>query len=98
MSTFVISSFFHFSSFFPTTTFFFSTEALEAAGILDMDQAFDSNGIEKESVKRRALTKISELRTTVRQKLDGENIKKWMEQDRMGVLGAATGAFFGFLL
>jgi predicted phosphatase len=90
--------FFHFSSSFSYNFFFFSTEALEAAGILDMDQAFDSNGIEKESVKRRALTKISELRTTVRQKLDGENIKKWMEQDRMGVLGAATGAFFGFLL
>ena len=95
----MISCFFSLFFFFSYNFFSFSTEALEAAGILDMnDQAFDSNGIEKESVKRRALTKISELRTTIRQKLDGENIKKWMEQDRMGVLGAATGAFFGFLL
>jgi predicted phosphatase len=98
MSMLVISWFVSYFLFPTTFSFFFSTEALEAAGILDMDQAFDSNGIEKESIKRRALNKISEIRTTVRQKLDGENIKKWMEHDRMGALGAATGAFFGFLL
>lgn len=76
----------------------FSTEVLEAAGILDMDKAFDSAGIEKESIKRRALNKVSEIRKSVRDKFDGDNIKKWMKTDKMGSLGAATGAFFGFLL
>lgn len=77
---------------------FFSTEVLEAAGILDMDKAFDSAGIEKESIKRKALSKVSDIRKSVRDKFDGENIKKWIKTDKMGAFGAATGAFIGFLL
>mmetsp|Transcript_17663 Transcript_17663/g.19127 ORF Transcript_17663/g.19127 Transcript_17663/m.19127 type:complete len:172 (-) Transcript_17663:259-774(-) len=76
---------------------FIATEVLEAAGILDMDKAFDSAGIEKESIKRKALSKVSDIRKSVRDKFDGENIKKWIKTDKMGAFGAATGAFIGFL-
>jgi len=75
---------------------FVATEVLEAAGILDMEALAESES--SAGIKRKAITKIGEIRTSIRRRLDGKNIKKWMETDRMGSLGAATGAFFGFLL
>lgn len=75
---------------------FVATEVLEAAGILDMDALTESES--SESIKRKAIGKIGEIRASIRRRLDGKNIKRWMEEDRMGSLGAATGAFFGFLL
>ena len=75
---------------------FVATEVLEAAGILDMDTFADKESTE--SFKRKAISKIGEVRTSIRSRFDGENIKKWMKEDKMGTLGAAAGAFFGFLL
>mmetsp|Transcript_22767 Transcript_22767/g.49534 ORF Transcript_22767/g.49534 Transcript_22767/m.49534 type:complete len:171 (+) Transcript_22767:155-667(+) len=75
---------------------FVATEVLEAAGILDKDAFTETEATE--SIKRKAIGKIGDIRTSIRRRLDGQNIKRWMETDRMGSLGAAAGAFFGFLL
>mmetsp|Transcript_16201 Transcript_16201/g.37538 ORF Transcript_16201/g.37538 Transcript_16201/m.37538 type:complete len:162 (+) Transcript_16201:50-535(+) len=75
---------------------FVATEVLEAAGILEMDTLTQSES--SESIKTNAINKIGEFRSTIRKRLDGKNLKRWLETDRMGTLGAATGAFFGFLL
>jgi len=81
--------------------FFIATEILEATGILDnMDGVFDSSadGMEREGIKRRLLNKISDFRTFIRSWFDEFNLKRYLEQDKMGTLGCAAGAFFGFLL
>ena len=75
---------------------FVATEVLDAAGIFEIEQFADSET--QENMKQRALTKIGDLRKAIRSRLDGKNLKRWMESDKMGTLGAATGAFFGFLL
>ena len=74
---------------------FVATEVLEATGILEMDTFADSEA--SESIKKTAINKIGEFRNSIRKRLDGKNLKRWMETDKMGTLGAATGAFFGFL-
>ena len=75
---------------------FVATEVLEAAGILEMDTFADSES--SQSIKKNAINKIGEFRNSIRKRLDGKNFKRWMETDKMGTLGAAAGAFFGFLL
>ncbi|VEU33554.1 unnamed protein product [Pseudo-nitzschia multistriata] len=75
---------------------FVATEVLEAVGVLDRNTAEESESTE--NLKRKAISKIGEIRTSIRRRLDGKNIKRWMETDRMGSLGAAAGAFVGFLL
>ena len=76
---------------------FVATEVLEAAGILDMETTF-ADRESSESFKRKAINKIGEIRKSVRSRFDSENIKEWMKTDKMATLGAAAGAFFGFLL
>ena len=75
---------------------FVATEMLEAAGILDTEVY--TNSEPAKDIKNRVLSKVGDIRNSIRNKLDGKNIKKWMESDKMGTIGAATGAFFGFLL
>mmetsp|Transcript_18934 Transcript_18934/g.38901 ORF Transcript_18934/g.38901 Transcript_18934/m.38901 type:complete len:163 (+) Transcript_18934:133-621(+) len=75
---------------------FVATEVLEAAGILELDSFAETET--SESIKRKALSKIGDIRKSIRNRLDGKNIKRWMETDKMGSFGVAAGAFFGFLL
>lgn len=75
---------------------FVATEMLEAAGILDTDTYTNSESAQ--NVKQRVLSKVGDVRKAVHRQFDGKNIKSWMESDKMGTIGAATGAFFGFLL
>jgi hypothetical protein len=75
---------------------FVATEMLEAAGILDTDTFGETES--SQNIKRKAISKIGDFRKAIHTRLDGNNIKRWMETDKMGTLGAAAGAFFGFLL
>ena len=75
---------------------FLRTEALNAAGVLDDIPSFSSDGTE--NLKRRALTFASDFRENVRQRLGPEGLKGLMEKDRIATMGAATGAFVGFLV
>lgn len=93
----------HFSFFFflilDDTYFiqFSSTEVLEAVGVLD-DLVTDEQSQTAENLKQRLLGKVSEIRTAIRSRFDSDNIKEWMEADKMLTLGAAVGALLGFLL
>ena len=51
-----------------------------------------------ERLKRRVLYTIQDLRHQVRKRLNPMAIERMVEQERMATLGAATGAFLGFLL
>jgi len=75
---------------------FVATEVLEAAGILDKNSLSESE--EGANIKTKVFNKIGDAREAIHRRLDGKNIKRWMETDKMGTFGAATGAFFGFLL
>ena len=75
---------------------FIVTAMLEAHGILDTDTIAD--GEASQNIKRKAISKIGDFRRAIHTRFDGNNIKRWMESDKMGTFGAATGAFFGFLL
>lgn len=78
---------------------FVTTEVLNAAGVLDDIPSFSEDQIElAESLKRRALSAADSFRTNVRRRLNPNTIRKWMETDRMGTLGALSGAFVGFML
>lgn len=78
---------------------FIATEVLNAVGVLDDIPKFSDDQTEiTESLKRRALTYASDFRTMVRKRLNPEKIKSLMETDRMATMGAAAGAFVGFLL
>ena len=74
---------------------FVATEVLEAAGILEMDTFAETET--SENIKQKALSKIGEVRNSIHKRFDGKNLKRWMESDKMGTLGAAAGAFVGFL-
>ena len=77
----------------------FSTEVLNAAGVLDdIPSLSEEQSAMAENVKRRALSAASGFRTTLRKRLNPENLKSLMETDRMATMGAAAGAFVGFLL
>jgi hypothetical protein len=74
-------------------------EVLNAAGVLDDIPSFSEEQTEMaEGLKRRALTYANDFRSTVRHRLNPEQLKSLMETDRMATLGAAAGAFVGFLL
>jgi len=75
---------------------FVATEVLDAAGIFEIEQFADSQSTE--NMKQRALSKIGDIRQAIKRRLNGKQLKQMLESDRMGTLGAATGAFFGFLL
>jgi uncharacterized membrane protein (Fun14 family) len=75
---------------------FIATEVLEAAGILDVDSYVDTEATE--NLKQKAISKIGDIRKSIHKRFDGNNLKRWMEKDKMGTMGAAAGAFFGFLL
>ena len=75
---------------------FVATEMLEAVGILDTE--LYTNSEPAKDIKNRVLMKVGDIRNSIKQKFDGKNIKKWLESDKMATLGAATGAFFGFLM
>jgi hypothetical protein len=75
------------------------TEVLNAAGVLDNIPSFSNEQIKlAESMKRRALTIASDFRQTVRKRVSPEQLKSFMESDRMATMGAAAGAFVGFML
>ena len=88
------------SNFSPGNTVLpYSTEVLNAAGVLDDIPSLSEEQSEMaENVKRRALSAASGFRTTLRKRLNPENFKSLMETDRMATMGAAAGAFVGFLL
>lgn len=75
---------------------FVATEVLDAAGIFEIEQFADSQSTE--NLKQRVLSKVGDIRQAIKRKLDGKQLKRMLESDRMGTIGAATGAFFGFLL
>ena len=82
-----------------TFSLIFSTEVLNAAGVLDDIPSFSEEQTEvAEGLKRRALKYANGFRTTVRKRLNPENIRSLMETDRMATMGAGAGAFVGFLL
>jgi hypothetical protein len=76
---------------------FYSTELLEAVGVLD-DLVTNEQSETAENLKQRLLGKVSDIRSAVRSRFDSDNIKEWMATDRMLTLGAAVGAMCGFLL
>jgi hypothetical protein len=72
---------------------------LNAAGVLDDIPSFSEDQTEvAANLKRRALTAATDFRNTVRKRLNPDNLKSLMETDRMATMGAAAGAFVGFLL
>jgi len=82
------------------TCYDYSTEVLNAAGILDeVKGSFIPDSSEMlEGVKQRALSAANDFRTTVRKQLNPEKIKELYASDPMSTMGLATGAFVGFLL
>lgn len=77
---------------------FIATEVLNAAGVLDDIPISDEQTEMAANLKRRALTYASDFRKTVRRRLNPEQIQGLLKTDREATLGAATGAFVGFLL
>jgi hypothetical protein len=73
---------------------------LNAAGVLDDIPSFSEEQTEMAEghLKQRALTYANDFCSTVRHRLNPEQLKSLMESDRMATLGAAAGAFVGFLL
>jgi hypothetical protein len=77
----------------------FRTEVLNAAGVLDDIPSFSDEQIQlAESMKRRALTIASDFRQTVRKRVNPEQLRGLMETDKKATMGAAAGAFVGFML
>lgn len=78
---------------------FVATEVLNACGVLDDIPSFSDDQLElMESTKNRVLTYADEFRTSVRNTFKPEKIRGFMQNERMGSLGAATGAFVGFMI
>jgi hypothetical protein len=78
---------------------FVATEFLNACGMLDDIPSFSDDQLEMiESVKNRALTYADDFRTSMRNTFNAEKMRTVMENERMGALGAATGAFVGFMV
>jgi hypothetical protein len=76
-----------------------STEVLNAAGVLDDIPSFSEEQIKLgENLKRRALSAANDFRQQVHQKLNPRHFRELLETDKMFTLGAATGAFVGFLV
>lgn len=68
-----------------------STEALNAAGVLD-EEADITAGLQQ-----RALVYANNFRKAVRERLNPDSIRFMMKKDRMATMGVAAGAFVGFL-
>lgn len=77
---------------------FVATEALNAAGVLDEIKGPDFFSSDKENLKKRALTAANNFRNGVRERLNPETYKKYMETERMASIGFASGAFMGFII
>eukprot|EP00562_Extubocellulus_spinifer_P007479 CAMPEP_0178505422 /NCGR_PEP_ID=MMETSP0696-20121128/19121_1 /TAXON_ID=265572 /ORGANISM="Extubocellulus spinifer, Strain CCMP396" /LENGTH=142 /DNA_ID=CAMNT_0020134729 /DNA_START=81 /DNA_END=509 /DNA_ORIENTATION=- len=88
---------------------FIASEVMNAAGVFNdidlpdsVDNVLDDAKPFMQIAKKRTLTTINDLRTTVREKINPaklrENLEEAMVKERMVTLGAATGAFVGLAL
>ena len=75
---------------------FVATEALNAAGVLDDLPTYASE--EAANMKQKVLSVANNLRNSVRRRLGPDGLKRLMKSDRMATMGAATGAFVGFIV
>ena len=72
---------------------------MDFVGVLDDIPSFSEEQLAvAENMKRRALTAANNFRSSVRRRLNPSTIQNWMETDRMGTLGALSGALVGFML
>ena len=72
---------------------------MDFVGVLDDIPSFSEEQLAvAENMKRRALTAANNFRSSVRRRLNPSTIQNWMEADRMGTLGALSGALVGFML
>ena len=74
---------------------FVASEALNAAGVFDDVPTYASEGAV--DIKQKALSAANDIRNAVRRRLGPDGLKRLMKTDRMATMGAATGAFVGFI-
>lgn len=78
---------------------FVATEVLSAVGVLDEIPSLSEEQTEvAQQLKQRAVAFANNFRSTIRRRLNTDNIKRLMETDRMVTMGVATGAFVGFIV